>query len=340
MNPTPATEPNPGIVWDAINAYQKTAAFRAAVDLELFTAIAEGATTSAQLAVRCGASERGMRILCDFLTVHGFLLKSGDAYQLTLDASVFLNKRSPAYMGGILQFINTPELLRAFDDLTEVVRKGSTSMAGAGVVDKDDPVWVDFAESMVPMIGQSAGFIGECAIAECPGPIRVLDIAAGHGMFGIEIAKRNPQAHITALDWTKVLEVASRNAKAAGVESRYELMPGDAFELNRTAEFDLVLLTNFLHHFERPTCETLLRKVRAALKPGGRAITLEFVPNEDRVSPPPSATFSMMMLGLTKGGDAYPFSELDGMFRAAGFGASRMLDVPRSPQRLVITARE
>jgi hypothetical protein len=69
-----------------------------------------------------------------------------------------------------------------------------------------------------------------------------------------------------------------------------------------------VLLTNFLHHFDMATCEALLRKVRAALADGGRALTLEFVPNEDRISPPEAAGFSMMMLAGTRSGDAYTFS--------------------------------
>src|SRR6185369_2508977 len=96
---------------------------------------------------------------------------------------------------------------------------------------------------------------------------------------------------------------------------RFETIPGSAFTADFGSGYDLVLLTNFLHHFDVPTNEALLRKVHAALKPGGRAVTLEFVPNEDRVSPPVAAEFSLMMLGNTPAGDAYTFSELDRMFR-------------------------
>jgi hypothetical protein len=76
---------------------------------------------------------------------------------------------------------------------------------------------------------------------------------------------------------------------------------------------------NFLHHFDVPTCTTLLKKVRAALKPGGRAAIVEFIPNDDRVTPPTAAAFSMIMLVNTPSGDAYTFAEIESMAKNAGF---------------------
>jgi hypothetical protein len=99
--------------------------------------------------------------------------------------------------------------------------------------------------------------------------------------------------------------------------------------------YDLVLLPNFLHHFDHATNVKLLKRVRAALKPGGRVATVEFVPNEDRVSPASAAAFSMMMLGSTESGDAYTFKELDAMFRDAGFGESTAQEL--GPETLVLT---
>jgi hypothetical protein len=82
-----------------------------------------------------------------------------------------------------------------------------------------------------------------------------------------------------------------------------------------------------------------LKRVRAALAPGGRVATIEFVPNDDRVSPPIAASFSMVMLGNTEDGDAYTFGEFDGMFREAGFGESHIQPLPPSPLSLILTAR-
>ena len=142
---------------------------------------------------------------------------------------------------------------------------------------------------------------------------------------------------VTAVDWSNVLEVAKENAEAAGVSDRYHTRPGSAFDVDYGTDYDIVLLTNFLHHFDVPTCESLLRKVRAALGDGGRAVTLEFVPNDDRVTPPQAAAFSMMMLGVTPSGDAYTFAELDQMFRNAGFARNELHELPPTIQRVVIS---
>jgi predicted methyltransferase len=89
-----------------------------------------------------------------------------------------------------------------------------------------------------------------------------------------------------------------------GVADRYHLLPGSAFETDFGIGYDLVLIANFLHHFDPPTCTAFMRKVHTALKPGGRAAIAEFVPNPDRLTPPTAAAFSMMMLATTPAGDA------------------------------------
>jgi cyclopropane fatty-acyl-phospholipid synthase-like methyltransferase len=158
-------------------------------------------------------------------------------------------------------------------------------------------------------------------------------------MYGITIAQRNPLAEITALDWPQVLEVAKENARAAGVIDRYQTIAGSAFDADFGSGYDLVLLTNFLHHFDAETCVRFMKKAHAALAENGRAVTLEFVPNEDRVSPKHAALFSMMMLVSTPGGDAYTFSEFDRILRDAGFSASELHDMPGSFQQVIISRK-
>jgi ubiquinone/menaquinone biosynthesis C-methylase UbiE len=329
--------PSLELIFDTLNGYQRTAALRGAIELDLFTAIAEGSTTAKSIATRIQASEKGTRVLCDFLTITGLLTKQDTAYGLTPEAAVFLNRRSPAYIGSIAKFLGNPDLTAAYSDVAAMVRKGGTLMEGEGSVEPNHPLWVDFARSMAPLMRLPAQLIADLLEAKSGAAWKVLDIAAGHGLFGIELAKQNPNAQITAVDWAAVLAVARENAEAAGVSSRYSIKPGSAFETDFGTGYDLVLLTNFLHHFDPPTNETLLKKVHAALAPAGRAVTLEFVPNDDRVSPPTPAMFSMMMLGSTAHGDAYTFRELDRMFRNAGFVSSELREIAPSPQRVVVS---
>jgi 2-polyprenyl-3-methyl-5-hydroxy-6-metoxy-1,4-benzoquinol methylase len=324
------------LIFETVQSYQKSAAIKAAIELDLFTAIAEGATTPGPLARRCEASERGVRILCDYLTIQGFLTKSDGSYALTQDSAVFLNRRSPAFMGTVVDFLLNPLAMDAFKDVAACVRKGGEVFSDEGTVENDHPIWQVFARSMMPMMAMPAKQIAEM-IHLPDAKTRILDIAAGHGLFGLAFAERYPNAEVTALDWPKVLEVAHENAERAGVADRHHLLPGSAFEVDYGEGYDLILITNFLHHFNHETCVTLLRKVRAALADGGRAATLEFVPNDDRITPPMAASFSMTMLGTTPQGDAYTFKELESMLKEAGFEKNETIDVPFSPQRLIVS---
>lgn len=339
MSTSAAQLPSPQLFFQTINAHQRTEALKAAIELEVFTAIGEGNTTAAQLAKRCQASEKGMRVLCDYLTIMGMLTKEGDSYALTLDSATFLDKRSPAYLGGTVEFLCSPMLTDAPKQMAEAVRKGGTVMEDDGSIGPENPVWVKFARGMGAMMALPAQLIAKLVDPNADRKLKVLDIAAGHGLFGIAFATNNPQAEITALDWKAVLEVAKENAQKAGVADRYHTIEGSAFDVEFGSGYDLVLLTNFLHHFDPPTCETLLRKVRNALADGGRTVTLEFVPNEDRVTPPDAAGFSLMMLISTPAGDAYTFSELEQMFANAGFSRSTLHPLPPTIQQVVISEK-
>jgi hypothetical protein len=212
--------PSPVLFFDTINAYQRTEALRAAIELDLFTRIAAGARTAEQLATACQASPRGIRILANYLTTLGFLRKGDEQYELTGDVEVFLNRKSPAYLGGTLEFLLTPQLKESFQQLTAAVRRGGTATSDEGTVSHDNPIWVAFARAMAPMMHLPARMLVDLVGGDRERPIRVLDVAAGHGIFGVSIAERYPHAHITVPDWPNVLAVAMEYAKQAGVAER------------------------------------------------------------------------------------------------------------------------
>lgn len=333
---SPSSPPSPQLFFQTMFAFQRTAALKAAIELDLFTAVQEGKHTVPEIAQRCRAAERGIRILADFLAMLGFLAKEEGRYALTPDSATFLVRGSHAYMGGTVPFLLSAPMTDGFQQLTEAVRKGGTVVGRQGTIEPDHPAWVDFARSMVPMMAGPAAWIAEKVNEEKTGSCRILDIAAGHGLFGIEIAKRNPQAEIVALDWGNVLAVAQERAQAEGVGERYRTIAGSAFDVDFGKDYDVILLTNFLHHFDVATCESLLRKVHHALSDGGWAVTLEFVPHEDRISPE-SASFGIVMLATTPAGDAYTFKEYDRMFTKSGFSRNEMQSIPMSTQAVILS---
>ncbi len=337
MTTTVTPPPTPERIFNAINAYQQTEAIKTAVELGIFTAIAEGNRTAGTIAKRCAAAERGVRTLCDFLTIHGFLTKEGAAYALAPESALFLDCHSPAYIGDAIDFLLTEHVRECNAQLTEAVRRGGTAL-GEGTLTSENPDWVKFAQAMMPLMHRPAEMMAT-ELRKGGGAHKVLDIAASHGIFGIAVAKQNPGAHIYAADWKNVLEVASKNALTMGVGDRYHLLPGSAFETDFGGGYDLVLVPNFLHHFDIPTCTTFMRKVHAALEPGGRAAIAELVPNPDRVTPPAAAAFSMMMLATTPSGDAYTFAELEQVSKDAGFARVELAPQEIGLDRLVIAYR-
>ena len=330
-------QPTPERVFEILTGYQQSAALKAAIELDVFTAIAEGNHDVAAIARRCSASERGIRILCDFLAVGELITKTDGKYGLAPDAAAFLSRKSPAYMGSVHKFLLSADSVEHIMELTTTVKNGTVADK-EGSTKPENPIWVEFARSMAPMMAVPAEILAQTIGSAEGKKWKVLDIAAGHGLFGVTVARHNPNAEIVALDWPAVLEVAKENAAAAGVANRHKTLPGSAFDVDYGAGYDVILLTNFLHHFDVPTNEKLLRKVHAALASGGRAVALEFVPNEDRISPPMSARFSLVMLANTVAGDAYTFSQYQKMFANAGFKSSE-LHVPPVGEQIIVAEK-
>lgn len=332
------THPTPTRIMQAIHAFQLTAAMKAAIDLSVFTAIGVGRQTAEAIAEHCQTSKKGMRVLCDFLVAHEFLSKDGFLYGLAPDSAAFLDKNSPTYLGGMSHFQLGSAQRKAYEDLAPVIRKGGTVLNEAsGAMSTADPMWEEFARSMMAAAAPAAQAIATLLNAKSGAPIKVLDVAAGHGLFGITIAQQNPHATVCAVDWPPVLDIAREHALNANVEERWNAIGGNAFDVELGHDYDVVLLTNFLHHFSPATIETLLRKVSGAIKPGGVVVTLEFVPNEDRVTPRDAATFALVMLAMTAEGDAYPFSEYEAMFKNSGFQHNELHRIEGYRQAIILS---
>lgn len=330
--PSPQTQapPSPERIYDLMGAFRRSAALKTAIELNVFTHVAAGAATAGEIGKAIPAPERGVRILCDFLAINGLLLKQGERYSLAPDAAFFLDQRSPAYLGGVAEFLVGTDQLRVMESLTAAVRHGGAPSAPPVA---NYPEWITFARAMGPFMGMQAEML-----AQQFGPAhgKILDVAASHGLYGIAFARHSPDCEVYALDAAPVLDVVAReNAAQAGVTARYHAMPGDAFSTPLGEGYSLILVTNFLHHFAPAQVVEFLRRLRPALKPGGRVLTLDFVPNPDRISPPAAASFALTMLAFTAAGDAYTFAEYEAMFREAGFARLEAHPLP-TPQTVLL----
>ena len=215
-----ADHPDPGPIFQVMSGFQISAAFKTAIELEMFTKIAEGKKTAADIATACGAAERGIRIIADTFTVVGFLNKSGNEYSLTEMSAAFLDKNSQTYLGSAVEFLMAEGQMRGYADLTNAVRHGGSQISGEAALDPDSPMWVTFAKAMMPMMVPAAIGIAENLGFPKDAKLKVLDIAAGHGIFGIKVAQQYPNAEIYAADWANVLTVATENAERMGVGDR------------------------------------------------------------------------------------------------------------------------
>lgn len=329
-----AKPPSPMLIFETLQAHQRTSALRAGIDLKLFTAIDKGAHTPEALAAGCKASVKGVRVLCDFLTIMGFLTKNEAGYALTPDSQMFLVEGSPAYLGGMTTFLFHPFMEKGMTNVLEAVRNGGTVLPNEGSVSDDNPVWVDFARGMAPLTRPSAETVAQLLAAT--GPVKVLDIAAGHGMYGLTFAQQNPLAEVYALDWKPVLAVALENAVQMGLAKRWHALEGSAFTTDYGTGFDVALVTNFIHHFDAPTNTSLAEKVRAALKSGGKMAIVEMAVNEDRITPPAAGQFAMTMLTTTAKGDAYSRNEIESICRSGGFREVTHHTVPGTLQTVTV----
>src|SRR3984893_17152300 len=127
--PSQSQRPSPEHIFGVLTAFQNSAALKAAIELDIFTTIADGADRANVIAQRVNAAERGVRILCDYMAIQGFLTKTDARFALTQESAIFLNRHSPAYMGTLANFLASESSKKNFDDLTETVKKVAATNA-------------------------------------------------------------------------------------------------------------------------------------------------------------------------------------------------------------------
>lgn len=309
----------------------------AATRFQVFDQLDAGPKTAAEISRATGASERGMRILLNGLVGLELLVKQSDGrYTLTPESSAFLVSTKPGYRGAF--FRHATDLMLKWMQLTEIVRTGKP-LAAVNQQDSGVEFFESFVESLFPMSYGVAQLLADALkVPQATGPVRVLDLAAGSGVWGIGIAHRSPKVQVTAVDWPGVIAVTRRMAARHGVEERMQFIEGDLLDVPFGDGYQIATLGHIVHSEGEERSRKLFKKTLDALAAGGTIAIAEWLVNEDRTGPAFPLIFAVNMLVNTEQGDTYSFQELRDWLEQAGFKDVRTLEVP-APSPLVLATK-
>jgi 2-polyprenyl-3-methyl-5-hydroxy-6-metoxy-1,4-benzoquinol methylase len=333
--------PTPERLMQLAFGFGPTQALTSALDFRLFTHVAEGKTTVPALEAATGASRRGLKMLLDVMVGLAFLTKKGvgdDArYGLTPESEAFMVEGRPGYHGAFVR-MHGSLMASHWAKLTECVKTGQPVMA----VEKPEEgtkIWGDLVDALFPVGYAAASHLGkELRRLHPQGPLRILDIAAGSGVWGIAAAQEDPRVRVTAFDLPDTLVHTRQWADRCGVADRIEFRAGDIRqgELGKP-DFDAAILGHICHSEGVEHSRKLLAKVARALKPGGTIAIADMIPDDDRRGPAFPLMFALNMLVHTSEGDTFTFAEYRNWLEEASFRDARPLPGPSASPLILAT---
>ncbi|HEX3559534.1 MAG TPA: methyltransferase [Pyrinomonadaceae bacterium] len=295
----------------------------ASLRLGLFSHMAAGRSTVADIARAAAASERGTRMLLDALAGFGLLSKSDERYELTPHARQYLVRESEDYAGGLAE---SWAMLEAWTHLDECVRTGRP-VRRVEVQELAEEFFPKLVRTLHVVNREPARRTAAALGAGAEG-LRVLDVACGSGVWGIAFAEADPSARITAQDFPGVLPTTREYVQRHGLTERFDFLPGDLKEVDfGEAQYDVALLGNIVHSEGEASSRDLFRRLRRALRPGGRLVVIDMIPNDSRTAPPYPLIFAINMLINTETGDTYTLAEYSAWLREAGFARVEAADI-------------
>ncbi|WP_199510918.1 class I SAM-dependent methyltransferase [Nucisporomicrobium flavum] len=332
-----------GQLHDVARGYVKTALLRTALELRLFDLLADQVNDPKTIAGKVGADPRGIRILLDGLAGIGLVSSGGgDGYALLPGSEDLLVSTGAHYFGNAMKLSASDWEWDAQKNLIDAVRHGGTVTETHALTPQFD-FWEDFAEHTSWFNNGAADLMAEQLVpwAAYRDTVEVLDVACSHGSYGFSFARREPRARITGLDWPNVLEVTARNAERLGLSDRVEFIAGDMFTTPLGGPYDIVMLTNVLHHFSEERATELLKRIRTAVKPGGRIAVVghTFDEHDTPETNPLPYMFSLIMLVQTPDGETHSVATYQRMLEAAGFTDFQTHSGEKAMHRLFLAER-
>ncbi len=319
-------------------AYAPPLIISAGVSNKVFDCLEDGAKTPKQLAEETGASARALRILMNALVGLGLLKKDRQGrYSLTPESAAFLLSKKPGTHAGFFGTI-APQIISRWLRLSDIVREGRPAVA-VNQETEGTEFFSQLVENIIPMSYPPAQKLGDhLKLAKTKNEIRVLDLGAGSGIWGIALSQKSPRVRVTAVDWAGMIPTTKRITQKFGVGDRFNYVEGDMLEANFGSGYDIATLGHILHSEGEDRSRQLLRKIFRALKSSGTIAIAEWLVNDDRTKPLPSLMFAVQMLVNTEKGDTFSFNEIKNWLEEAGFKKVRKLDAP-GPSPLILATK-
>lgn len=335
---TPAQPVTPERIMQLAWGYVPPLVLESAIRLRVFDVLADGAKTLDETSAVTGASVRGLRSIMNVLVGLGFLARDGSGkYALTPESDAFLVSTKPSFQGGLLRHTSS-QLLPKWLQLTEIVRTGKPQ-ASVNQEDTGSEFFTELVTDIFPMSYPAATALAKhLALGDTGSPVRVLDLAAGSGVWSIALAQNSKRVTATAVDWPAVLPVTKKTVAHFGLSDRYTFVAGDLLEADFGTGHNVATLGHILHSEGEERSRGLLKKTFAALASGGTIAIQEFLVNQDRTGPVNGLIFATNMLVNTDDGDTYSFEEISAWLKEAGFTNPRLLDSP-GPSPLVLATK-
>ena len=319
-------------------AYAPPLIISSAVSNKVFDKLASGAKTVEQVSKETGASTRGLRAIMDALVGLELLKKDRQSrYSLTPESEAFLISNKPGSLAGFFGSI-LPQLNSRWLRLSEVVRDGRP-VAAVNQETEGTEFFSQLVENIIPMSYPSAQKLGDhLKVAKAKGEVRVLDLAAGSGIWGIALAQKSPRMRVTAIDWVGMIPTTKRITEKFGVRDHFDFVEGDLLQADFGNGYDIATLGHILHSEGEQRSRQLLKKTFGALKPGGTIAIGEWLVNDRRTEPTHALMFGVQMLVNTEQGDTFSFNEIKNWLEKTGFKKVRKLEAP-GPSPLILATK-
>jgi 3-hydroxy-5-methyl-1-naphthoate 3-O-methyltransferase len=337
----PTKPPNrltPAAVMEDLTGAWRAQAIVGAIELGIFSQIEAKRRTAAKIAEGARASLRGVTALLDALTAMGYLRKTRGHYALQPVAAKFLVPGREAFVGAMAHALSLT--WDNWKNLTEAVRSGRPVEA-VNVAEKGKEFFPKLVASLFPGNYAASKLAVSHLLAKERRQIRkILDVAAGSGAWSIAFAQAIPDACVTTIDFSELTPITRKFAEKHGVASRYDHLEKDLRQADFGRDvYDLVILGHILHSEGEQHAKELLRKSAAALRPGGKLLIAEYVPNDDRTGPAMPLLFGLNMLLQTEEGAVFTLREYREWLKTAGLSGVSPVPVP-PPTSVIIATKK